>query len=79
MAPSCVKRNALSFWHKLVHEQKDCIYPSIVCIYTVESSYQYVVVTEETEYLYPLLLRHSLKLPKSSTINSYLSAVYDER
>lgn len=62
------------FGKKLVLEQKlDFIY-----VYTAESSYQYVVVMEGTEHMYPLLLRYSLKLPKTNTINSYFSAAHDE-
>lgn len=73
MAPSCDKKNAVSCLAKLVLEQKlECIYTD-----TAESSYQYVVVTEETEHMYPLLLRCSLKSPKRSAINSYLSTAYD--
>lgn len=61
-------------WQKLDLEQK----LEFINIYTSESSYQYVVVTEETGHMYPLLLRCSLKLPKRSTTNSYLFTAYDE-
>lgn len=61
-------------WQKLILEQK----LEFIYIYTAEYNDQYVVVNDETEHTYPLLPRHSLKLPKRSTINSYLSAAYDE-
>lgn len=61
-------------WQKLILEQK----LEFIYIYTAEYNDQYVVVNDETEHTYPLLPRYSLKLPKRSTINSYLSAAYDE-
>lgn len=71
--PLVSRERQYHFGKNLVLEQKwDFIY-----IYAAEASYQYVVVTEETERMYPLLLRYSLKLPKISNINSYLSAAHD--